>query len=463
MGAPRIIVLGAGLSGQAAALLAVKNGGQVTLVDASSNLTCAARLESEGVRCVFGVNTLPGGPFDLGIVSPGFSLHDPWVVELGRRGVEVVGEMEYGFRNAAFPVLAVTGSNGKSTVTRFLADCMEGSGRVAVPCGNFGRPLSDLVLKGECPDWAVAETSSFQLETISRFAPRIAVFLNIHPNHLDRHGTEEVYFLTKTRIFQALETDAVGVVPVTLLSRIRAAADGRPNWVTFGAGGEGADWTFEGGRVFGPGGEIVDVGGTFWDNPVLGPHVAACCAALKAAGIALGDVEQVARRFGGLPHRMQRVGSCRGVAFINDSKATSLRAMEGALRMLPGKVRLIAGGKPKETDFTIVKEILAEKVSAVYLIGVAAREMEKAWSVTVPCVVSGTLSEAVNKAWRDALAERWVCSDGRLICTPRGEKNEGTFVLLSPACASFDQFKNFEERGDAFIALSRRIIEDNKE
>jgi UDP-N-acetylmuramoylalanine--D-glutamate ligase len=288
----------------------------------------------------------------------------------------------------------------------------------------------------------VVEVSSFQLETVHRFRPHVGVLLNCFPNHLERHGSLAAYLGVKARLFaRALESD-VCIVPGALLEEVRTRTQGRSRWRTFGVS-ERDDYCYRAGRVERAGATLVSLEGTRFANDVFGASAAAGVAAVEAAGVSLEHAVQAARNFQPLPHRLERLATVRGITFVNDSKATNLAAMTAALRAIPGRVRLLAGGLAKESDFSSVKEVLAEKVAGVYLMGKSADVMFKAWSEAVSCVVCGTLPEAFGRACKDASA--------------------GETVLLSPGCASFDQFRNFEERGDLFREhVARRAASEGK-
>lgn len=414
---------------------------------------------------------------DVVIMSPGFSLDHPWVKDLMARGIPLLSEMEFGWSRRHCPVIAVTGSNGKSTVVKWIADALAQSGHPAIPCGNYGLPVSAAVMMHDVPDWLVIEVSSFQLETVKNFHPDVGVLLNVLPNHLDRHGDLETYRALKLRLFenmrdsgmamvpfgffQGLETDCVGAqrfaaqeqsffqglepsegnVP-SRGKQLRCGMapcdaeenvfpDIKANRVTFGLE-EGADYRFEAGKV-----GTVDLSGTYFDNEVLGAAAAAVTAVAEVCGLSDKALEASARSFEPLPHRMQTVAESNGVRFVDDSKATNLAAMCAALRMSGGRVHLIAGGRAKEKDFSFAKDLLAQQVSQLYLIGEASPAMQAEWSETVPCLSCGTLEEAVSAAWRCA--------------------GPGDTVLLSPACTSFDQFGSFAERGEVFVREVNRL------
>jgi len=272
------------------------------------------------------------------------------------------------------------------------------------------------------------------------FRADLALVLNVFPNHLDRHGSMEAYRRTKARIFgsSSVAGDA-SLIPFESLDRFRQAVEGERNWVTFGTSPE-ADFYFQEGKVLHDKKPVMDLSGTVFDSPIIGSCTGAAIAAFCAtSGVSSVAAETAARAFQPLPHRVQRLGEINGVAFVNDSKATNLAAMAAALETCGKGIHLIAGGLPKESDYTFVKEILAERVRSIYLIGQASRAMYLAWNGVCPCVECGTLEKAFSTAGNAAGA--------------------GEIVLLSPGCASFDQFRSFEERGDRFETLFRDAVQ----
>ncbi len=428
-------VLGLGVSGEAAARLLHAEGWAVSVFDADGGPVVSARAEalrSVGVAVCLGDGLVPEEPFELAVVSPGIPVHSPWILDLRRRGVPVISELEIGWRRHSGRTIAVTGSSGKSTAVKWLAESLARAGRTVAIAGNYGPPVCAVVGAAPAPEWLVLEVSSFQLETVDQFRPNIGVLLNIHPNHLDRHGDFETYRALKWRLFAHMGPTDTAVIPSPL--RSEAPASG-PRIVTFGATGEGARYAWEDGVVRYEEGAVLDIRGTWFDNPVLGLTAAAAAAALEAADIPLRFAEEAARAFRPLPHRMMLVAEIGGVRYVDDSKATCTAAMAAALHMAGRPVRLIAGGLPKGEDYATVANVLSERAVKVYLIGMAASAMAQAWSEVVPCELCGDLDQAVERA--------------------RQEARRGETVLLSPGCASFDQFESYAERGARFARLVR--------
>ena len=350
-------------------------------------------------------------------------------------GIALLSELELGWSRHRGKTVAVTGSNGKSTAVKWICEILQYAGLKAEIGGNYGIPACEVVLEHPELDWLVLEVSSFQFETVQNFRADVAVLLNVLPNHLNRHKTMEIYRRTKARIFgsSSLPGD-VCLVPDDLLPQLRDDLGGAErNWMTFGKTPD-ADYYFKNGRVFHGLEMTVDLSGTLFDSPIIGSCTGAAVAAVvDACGVAREAAGAVARRFRPLPHRLQRLGEINGVAYVNDSKATNLAATAAALQACGENIHLIAGGVPKETDYTFIKEILAERVKSIYLVGQASRAMYQAWSGVCLCVECGTLEVAFSTAK----------------CAAR----PGETVLLSPGCASFDQFRRFEERGERFVAL----------
>lgn len=436
------LVLGLGGSGEAAAELLRDEGAEVVALDAGDNPGLRGRqgeLEAHGIRVLLGAKDVPAGSFDVAVVSPGVPVTSPWILEMRQRGIPVIPELELGWSRRSCKVVAITGSNGKSTAVKWMAESLEAAGLKAAPAGNYGPAVSAVVRERRDLDWLVLEVSSFQMETAVSFRPDVGILLNINPNHLDRHGDMQLYTKMKARIFAAMNGTDTGLVPLNLLKSIKAFSGGKGRWRTFGAAAR-ADLRYEDGQVWSDHRVAADLRGTYFANEVLGLAAAAVVGGLQACGVDPACAVSAARGFKALPHRMELVAESNGVRFVNDSKATNLSAMAAALRMAPGKSRLIAGGLVKEKDFSFVKELLVERASGVYLIGQASEEMSSAWSGVVPCFLCGTLDAALRKA--------------------RNEARAGETVLLSPACASFDQFRNYEERGDVFRKLVMDLVEE---
>lgn len=434
------LILGFGRSGRAAARLLQQQGWNVRAVDES--LTAASRMDPEGVerlRLSDGGEGLPKGDFALAVVSPGVALDHPWIVQCQDRGIPLVSELELGAFFCRGKILAITGSNGKTTLVEFCREAIEAQGWSVLAVGNIGYPLSDAVLDAPETDWLVVEVSSFQLEHVVTLRPEVAVLINVLPNHLDRHGDMETYAATKLRLFRNMRGEDRVVLPDTLPYPVDFLSEMPPEISRFGLS-DTADYQTREHAVYRYGRRHVDLKQSYFDHPTYAVNVAAACAALDAVGVTKANQQAALRTFRGRAHRFEKLGIQQGVEWINDSKSTNLAATAAALEACPGRVHLIAGGVLKENDLKSLKEVLVRKVACVYLMGAATRRMLEAWSPEVACISCETLDCAVDTARRRAV--------------------QGEQILLSPGCASFDQFSGYEERGEAF---RKKALETAKE
>ncbi|MDR0993284.1 MAG: UDP-N-acetylmuramoyl-L-alanine--D-glutamate ligase [Verrucomicrobiota bacterium] len=431
------MVCGLGASGLAAARLLRSENQPVVAVDERDTPTlraAAVGLTRLGCEVFLGCASPPAERMVGAIVSPGLDINGPLLTLLRKKGVPLLSEVELGWSRFQGRSIAVTGSNGKSSVVKALAEAFQAAGHKAVACGNYGLPVCDAVLETPDAEWLVIEVSSFQAETLVEFRPDIGVLLNRLPNHLDRHGSMEAYTRLKARLFARQGMKDVAVVPSEWLDLFMEESGGRGSWKTTGSGAlSHADYIYLPSRVNGPDRRSLSIEGSYFDNAVLGPNAAAVLAATDLAGLSPRQVARVLQAFQPLPHRTQRIAVQGGVVFVDDSKATNLASLTASIRMQNGPVHLIAGGRSKEVDFSVALPVLQENVRAVYLIGEAAADMGIAWGASVPCRICGTLERAVAKARRVAEA--------------------GEVVLLAPGGTSYDQFGSYAERGEAFQKL----------
>ena len=435
-------VLGLGRSGAAAARLLLESGAFVTVLDSGDpapRREAAGQLSSRGARVVLGDDALRCvQDFDFAVLSPGI---DP-VVPLARRpvesGVPLLGEIELAFRSCRCPVVAITGTNGKTTTTGLTAELLNAAGITAEACGNIGLPFSEVAAHSGSLDAAVVEISSFQLETTDTFRPRVAVWTNFSANHLDRYPDVASYRAAKLRIFDRQTADDFAVVNARLeLPALRAQR------VTFTAApAVEADFTLgEGDMILHHGAPVIAMS----ETRLRGPHNAENLMAALAAGLCLGaDLQKMlpaARAYAPPPHRCEFVGEVDGVTYINDSKSTNLDALAQALQGQSGGVVLIAGGKNKGFDFAPLSDLVGARAHDAVLIGELRGSIAREWSGSVPCHPVDSLGAALDRA--------------RSLARP------GDTVLFSPGTSSFDMFRSYEERGDTFKQLVRQIQPTN--
>ncbi|HEU5477765.1 MAG TPA: UDP-N-acetylmuramoyl-L-alanine--D-glutamate ligase [Gaiellaceae bacterium] len=403
----RALVVGLARSGLAAATALVRRGVSVVAADRSPDVD-TGRLADLGVELRLGTEeeALLDG-VDLVVKSPGVPVESPLVAAVRARGTALWSEVELGYRllPAGTRLIGVTGTNGKTTTTELLGAILRASGRPVEVAGNVGRALTDAAEAAPDDSWIVCELSSFQLEDVHTLACDVAVLLNLEPDHLDRHGSFEAYRAAKLRIF---ERARARVVP----------------------------------RGFGIDGIEFSADDRLPAEPLIpGRHnrenAAAATAAARAAGVPDEAIADALRTFPGVPHRLELVRELRGVRWVNDSKATNTAAAARGVAAYDAPLRLILGGSLKGEDFGPFVGGLPPTVRSIYLVGAASEELAAALDAAGRDYVrAGDLPTAVSRAAADAEA--------------------GDVVLLSPACASFDQFENFEERGDTF----RRLVQE---
>ncbi len=351
------------------------------------------------------------------------------------RGVPVLGELELAWRLLPNEFVAVTGTNGKTTTTEWIGHIHREAGAPVAVAGNVGTAASSLIGELEPAATVVCEASSFQLEDTEAFAPEAAVLLNLSADHLDRHGTFERYVAAKLRIFAHQEDADVAVVPQGLEGALELCGGARR--VVFGAGPE-AQLREREERLWWRDEPVLDVGELALPGAHNRENAMAAAAACLARGLPLDAVRGGLRSFRGVAHRLEPIAQRDGVAYVNDSKATNVDSTLVALASYEHGVHLIAGGRSKQQDFGPLAEPVAARCAAVYAIGEAALELGTALAGTgVPVYALRNLERALAAAHRAAAP--------------------GEVVLLSPACASYDQYRNFEERGEHFRALVEQL------
>src|SRR5215475_11739620 len=440
----KVLVVGLGKSGRAAALFLRRQGAQVTVSDIRSaealGKDIPALLE-EGIAVEAGGHgLLTFRRQDLIVVSPGVPLDTPELVQVRTFGLPIIGELELASHYLKGKSLAITGSNGKTTTTALCGEILK-AGRLQVGVGgNIGVPVIALVDESRDDGWSVLEVSSFQLETSYQFRPQVAAILNVTPDHLDRHGTFENYAAAKERIFanQTPEDALVLNADDDVTSRMAARTKSRIFWFSGKRVVRQGAFVHEGAVVFRASEQsapefILKVG----NIPLKGHHnvenvLAAVCAA-RLAGVETDAIRKAVESFKAVEHRLEFVVEINGVDYYNDSKATNVDAAAKAIAAFPKGIHLILGGKDKNSDYRQLRALLEERVKTVYTIGAAAEKIETHIYGAVPVVSAGTLDQAVAKASEAA--------------------QPGEVILLAPACSSFDQFENYEHRGQAFKEL----------
>jgi UDP-N-acetylmuramoylalanine--D-glutamate ligase len=446
----RVLVVGLGKSGVASALFLKAYGARVTVSDTKSGddlrneipvlLDHGITVETGG----HGERTFQGQ--DLIVVSPGVPIDAPPLAQARSLGESVIGEIELAAQFLLGPIIAITGSNGKTTTTTLTGEIMAAGGFPTLVGGNIGTPAISLAERATRDSVIVLEVSSFQLETIQTFRPKVSVVLNVTPDHLDRHRTFDAYVNAKARIFENQRGDDFTVLNADDPTCVSMAARTKAQvfWFSRQKEVERGAWVREGAVLFRDSRgqrEILQVS----DIPLKGAHnlenvlAAVCAGALM--GCAPEKIRQAVANFKAVEHRLEFVATIRGVDYYNDSKATNVDATIKALESFPANIHLILGGKDKGSDYSVLNDLLRQRVKRVYTIGAAAAKIESQIVSTKnggpELVHAETLENAIRKA--------------STIAQP------GDIVLLAPACASFDQFKNYEQRGGLFKEIVRSL------
>jgi UDP-N-acetylmuramoylalanine--D-glutamate ligase len=434
-----VLVVGLGKSGVASALFLKARGARVTVSDSKPE----AELRDEILLLLeHGITVETGGHGDrtfrgqdLIVVSPGVPVDAPQLVQARHLGEPVIGEIELAAQFLAGPIVAITGANGKTTTTSLAGEIIAAGKISTLVGGNIGTPAISFVDQAGPATWTVLEVSSFQLETIVEFRPRIAVILNITPDHLDRHKTFANYVNAKARVFENQSADDFTVLnaddPTTagLSGRTRAQLFwfSRKQEIERGTFARGTHICFRDGhseREVMPLAEVPLKGGHNLENVLAGVSIG------MLVGCQPEQVRAAVRNFKAVEHRLEFVARVAGVDYYNDSKATNVDATIKALESFPGNIHLILGGKDKGSDYAVLNELLRQRVKRVYTIGAAAAKIESQIQGAAEIDSAETLENAVRRASESVVA--------------------GDVVLLAPACASFDQFQSYEHRGRVF-------------
>ncbi len=431
----KTVVLGLGSSGEAAARLLLSVGAIVTVLDSGKGAALdqrAARLAEAGIECILGPDAerfaKTSGHIGLAVISPGIDPVVPLVRGLVERGIDLIGELELAYQYCPWPVIGITGTNGKTTTTELTAAMLEGCGVRTVACGNIGRPFSDVVQANPALDVVTLEVSSFQLETIRSFRPRIAAWLNFSPDHLDRYRDMETYFAAKKRIFENQDENDSAVVNAAFdATRLRARL------TRFSATAMDGDFCFHDGReILFRGEKVLDMADSHFQGVHNAENFMAALGIGRAWGLSFDAMCAPLLSCRPSAHRCERIAEIAGVVYVNDSKSTNADSLEKALLSVRGPVVLIAGGKEKGFAFDSLRELLMCRVRLAVLIGETRKRLRAEWA-GVPMIECETLGDAVRAAKHTA--------------------RPGDTVLLSPGTSSFDMFKDYADRGNQFRDL----------
>ena len=442
----RVLVVGLGKSGIASALFLKARGARVTVSDSKPQDQLGKEIPlllDHGIAVETGRHgERTFREQDLIVVSPGVPVDAPPLVQARTLGETVIGEIELAAQFLPGPIVAITGSNGKTTTTTLTGEIIAAGGFSTLVGGNIGTPAISLAERATPQTITVLEVSSFQLETIKTFRPKVAVILNITPDHLDRHHTFEAYAAAKARIFENQQANDFAVLNAEDPPCVQLAGKTKAQVFWFSRKKEVERGAYvRDGQIF-----FRDADGQreimlISEIPLKGAHnvenvLAAVCTGLLMK-CAPEKVRQAVRNFKAVEHRLEYVATVRGVEYFNDSKATNVDATIKALESFPKNIHLILGGKDKGSDYTVLNNLLRERVKRVYTIGAAAAKIESHIKGAAEIVQAGTLEVAVKRAAAAA--------------------QPGDIVLLAPACASFDQFQSYEHRGRVFKETVRAL------
>ncbi len=435
----RVLVVGLGKSGVASAIFLKERGARVAVSDAKTEDQLRSAIPALLDK---GISVETGGHSDrtfrdqdLIVVSPGVPSDVPQLEKARAQGIPVIGEVELASRFLQGHIIAITGSNGKTTTTALAGDVISMGGYEVLVGGNIGTPAISLVAEATSDTFDVLEISSFQLETIQTFHPEIAVVLNITPDHLDRHHSFEGYVQAKARIFEnqvaqdhaVLNADDPTCAGLAGNTRAQVQWFSRKKEIERGAfvREQKIFWRGEDGEQ-----EIMPVSGINLKGAHNLENVLAAACVGRIVGCEPHRIRRAVEEFKAVEHRLEYVTTIQGVEYYNDSKATNVDATIKALEAFSGNIHIILGGKDKGSDYSVLKDLLRSRVKGIYTIGAAANKIESQIAGAAPVVHAGNLENAVKRAAESAVA--------------------GDIVLLAPACASFDQFESYEHRGRVF-------------
>ena len=428
----KIAVLGAGQSGLAAAQLIEKKGGRPHVFDTGkkkpSNWPPSLPLTLEATE-----ETGRAFGADLIVLSPGIETESPFVHAFcEKKGSQLWGETELACRFYSGRIVAITGTNGKTTTTALIEKILLDAGKSACACGNYGLPLSAVLLREDIPDFLSLELSSFQLESMVNFHPEVALWLNFAPDHLDRYPTEKAYYEAKLHIFDNQKEEDIAIIRAgSPLPALKALT------LSFSSEGKRATLSYKNSTIFEGKKALLSLKGTSLDSKHNAENAMAAILATRALGISLESIEKTFQSFLPPLHRCEVVRTLRGVTYLNDSKATNLHALEAALKSQTHPVILLVGGKDKGLDYTPLCPLLEEKVRHCLAFGQIKEQLANTFEGSCPITLASSLEEVVEKAAQYAV--------------------EGDIVLFSPGTSSFDMFTGYEHRGEVFKSLVQAL------
>jgi UDP-N-acetylmuramoylalanine--D-glutamate ligase len=447
----QVLVVGLGQRGQAACDLLRRAGSAVTAIDSANTgelREAASRLRSNGVDVELGVSAPPDREFSLAVISPSVSTQAALLDPLRRRDVPIIGELELGYQKIQCLSIAVAGTNGKGTTAELVERLLANNHRKIVLSGHGARPVCAVADQTRELDFLVLQVNALQLETTQFFRPAVAALMNLAPDHFDRYASKADFIRANSRLFVNQQAFDWAIVQAGALDRLKELDLVPPSKViTFSAEDSNADLYLDRGLIIS---RLEN-----WPGPLLdtaqcrlrGPHNAenlmAALAVGRALRLPLEAMIDTLKSQPPAPHRFEIVAEIDGVEFINDSKATNVDALRSALQAArPGaggapNVWLIAGGSDQGRDFHVAGPLISKRVKGAFLIGEAREKIRSAWGLFTPCTLAESLLEAVTEAAKKAAP--------------------GDVILLSPACSSFDQFQNYQERGEKFYAAVKSI------
>ena len=420
----KVAVLGCGRSGVSAARLALAKGAtEVCIFDSSPHASCA----DSALKFVPGATEEDARNFaaELVVLSPGIEANIPWTLAFTCAGAPIIGEIELGYNYFNGKIIAITGTNGKTTTTALLEHILLQAGKTAKACGNYGYPFCDVVMEAEQPEIAVLEVSSFQMETIHAFCPDVAIWLNFAPDHMDRYTKVEDYYNAKLRIFENMTADQLAIVRVgENLPELKPQVQEFSAVVGSGRLYYQQNYIMEGGRP------LMGLRGTAMEQAHNAENSMAAILACRALGLQDEQIEHGIRTFCPPGHRCETVAEMDGILWLNDSKSTNLHSTEAAVRSQTRPIVLLAGGKDKGLDYSAINPMLEIKARCCVVFGQIADQLETTFAPVCKTIKVETVEQAVAAAAREA--------------------QRGDVVLFSPGTSSFDQFTGYVQRGQCF-------------